>query len=900
MHRGRIPGVRFGEVRRVSGRPFEGGLPRFTREAGLRALGLDVTYERADGSRMWHTGSDRPVWDFLGGYGSTFLGHNHPALRQAAIAFLEAGGVVHGQASVRSVSDRLERALSDRLTRALGTPFEIVLSNTGSEAIEIAAKHAALALAKVHADVLGHPDRRSVARGARWTDGARAILREHAIDPAGDVSRSIVAHNRHQLAGPTIHIAVTRSYHGMTARALALTSDPESRFGPCDRERHVRFVDSRDAGDLARTLAECDVTLLRHCSRGERIDIEHVTVSRAAAFYLEPIQGEGGIYPIEPEVAMAWEAACRKHRVPLIVDEIQSGMGRTGTFLHCEQLGIRPSYVLLGKSLGGGLAKVSAVAIDRDRFLPGFTVQHGSTFAGDDWSSSIALAALDLLDADNALAHAAEKGATLLRALRGVAQRHPRVITDVRGRGLMLGIEWREQEFLHSNMLAQLQAHGWLGYALAGYLLRAHSVRVGPTVGRGNTIRIEPAYSVPREAVDALIAALDELCVVLERQDAAGILAPGLGLKTVRGAARRSVRRVLDPPAGRPHVGFIGHFIGPADIELWDGSLSRLRTEDRRTLLQRIQPIVEPVVAHRESIASINGQTTMLSFVGLAVSSERFHHALRTPDRRTLRDLVQRAVDLAVAQGCTVVGLGGYCSIITRNGKDVHADGIALTTGNGYAAGASIEAVRREARDAGIDWATARVAIVGATGNIGSVLAELIAPEVGAVTLVARDDRRAELERMAGQISLAAGPGSSVTSGSDIGLCRDANVIISATNDAGCVIRPCHVSGEPTVILDLAVPKDVHACVAAERPNAHIICGGVIQTPGNPGFTIPGVPLNPGEMYACMAETVLMGIEGHTADGSIGALTPDRVRATIAMAERHGFASVRATTASHY
>src|SRR5262249_47936446 len=158
---------------------------------------------------------------------------------------------------------------------------------------------------------------------------------------------------------------------------------------------------------------------------------------------------------------------------PLVADEIQCGLGRAGSFLYAEQLGVRPDYVLLGKSLGGGLVKVSAVAIACARFIPEFTLQHGSTFAGDGLSSHVATRALRLLDAEDVAAAAGEAGRRLLSRLRALAARHPRAIREVRGRGLMLGLEL-ETTFEGSSFLRYLAQTGWLGYAVAGFLLRGH------------------------------------------------------------------------------------------------------------------------------------------------------------------------------------------------------------------------------------------------------------------------------------------------------------------------------------------------------------------------------------------------------------------------------------------
>jgi predicted amino acid dehydrogenase len=514
----------------------------------------------------------------------------------------------------------------------------------------------------------------------------------------------------------------------------------------------------------------------------------------------------------------------------------------------------------------------------------------------------VAARALELLDEERALEQAAETGALLLSRLRALAARHPSVIEEVRGAGLMLGMEWRALEFEGSSALRDLRSYGWLGYALSGYLLRAHGIRVAPTLSSSLTLRLEPAYSVPPEAIERLMAALEELCRLLEQQDAAGLLAPcmALGAPREEREAPRPVRRAPLSGDSCPHVGFVGHLIDPSDLALWDESFARLDVRGRAAFLDRIGPIVEPVVTQQGRLTSIDGRQTVLTFIGLAVPSARFYAALRTPDRLVLRGLVQRGVDLAAELGCSVVGLGGYCSIVTRNGRELRPRGLGLTTGNGYTVAAGLDAMRATASELGIDWGRARAAVVGATGNIGSVLAELLAAEVGSLVLLGRESRLRDLEALAGRLRAALDADCPIEVGADLHLCRDAQLVVAASNQASCLLYPEHLGRGPVVINDLSVPSDVAPSVARERPEARVIRGGVVRVPLNPAWRVPGVPLPPGEMYACMAETVLMGLEGQRTHGSLGQLTPERVRAAQEMAARHGFSSVRTVHASSY
>jgi acetylornithine/succinyldiaminopimelate/putrescine aminotransferase/predicted amino acid dehydrogenase len=918
-----------------------GGPPQhtaLTRRQALEALGLDVTYERAEGCRLWYRDpEEHVVWDFLGGYGSLFYGHNHPALVDVAQQFLSERRVIHGQASIRVSSERLVERLSELLQASFGVDFDLLLANTGSEAVEVAARHAEEVFERRRARAAAHPHPPS-GSATEWTPSAVEILDRHGIPHGREALRHIAVHNRTTLGTPVIHLALERSYHGMTARSLSLTDDSNKHLGLHPTSRDVTFIEASDPDGVVKAIRDSAETLLRPRLQGGRLALAEVSWSPVASLFIEPIQGEGGIRPISDEVARAWRGACDAHGIPMIVDEIQCGLGRTGTLFYSEQLGVRPDYVLLGKSLGGGLAKLSAVAVQSSQFLPGFTLTHASTFAGDDFSSSIAARALELLEEDDALATAAVKGDDLMQQLQGLAHRYPDVISDVRGSGLMIGVEWCTQDFDRSNVLFVLQEYGWLGYALTSFLLHEHSIRIAPTLSAIGTTRIEPSYLVPQEAVDQLLTGLEDLCEVLRTQDSARLLTACMGAKARVSDRLTPIRRVVAEPGPHAHVGFVGHFIEPTDLVLWDSGLEGLEPAALDDFLERIYPLVEPVVVQRAHVSSANGEKVTVSFIGLAVTSDRFYRSLRTTERRALRALVQRGVDLAATEGCSVVGLGGYCSIITRNGKSLRTDGPAITTGNGYTVGAGLEAIRATAEEIGLELQNERIAVVGANGNLGAVLSELLAEDARSLVLIGRASRQDALEALAGRIlrglttraprssiarALALSPLSTLSEslaadeyfratrealgahcpievGSELGLCRDARVIVTASNESQPILFPEHVPNETVVVADFSVPPDVHPTVSLERPGARVIRGGVVRTPANPSWSLPGIPLAPGEMFACMTETVLMGLEDHTTHGSYGALTAARVHETMSMASRHGFSSIRTAMVSSY
>jgi len=209
---------------------------------------------------------------------------------------------------------------------------------------------------------------------------------------------------------------------------------------------------------------------------------------RTAAVLLEPIQGEGGVHVLSGELLAAARAACDAHGAALVFDEIQCGMGRTGTLWAYEQTGVLPDAITVAKALGGGLPIGALVTGARlaDVLAPG---DHGSTFAGGPVIAAAALAALELTDDEELLAAVREQG----QRLAGGLERLPHV-RSVRGRGLMLACE------------VEVSAPEVVGRALLEQRLVVNAT--GPA-----TVRLLPPLTIGAAEVDE---ALERLAAALE------------------------------------------------------------------------------------------------------------------------------------------------------------------------------------------------------------------------------------------------------------------------------------------------------------------------------------------------------------------------------------------------
>jgi ornithine--oxo-acid transaminase len=192
---------------------------------------------------------------------------------------------------------------------------------------------------------------------------------------------------------------------------------------------------------------------------GDATALEAAITPHTVAFMLEPIQGEGGvIVPPEGYLARA-RALCTRHNVLLVTDEIQTGLGRTGRLLAAEWEDVRADVVTLGKALSGGLYPVSVVLADEevmDVFTPG---DHGSTFGGSPLACAIAREALAVLIDEGLIDNARQQGEYLMQRLRQIDSPH---VKEVRGRGLLIGVELRPEAGHARRYCEALQAEGLL------------------------------------------------------------------------------------------------------------------------------------------------------------------------------------------------------------------------------------------------------------------------------------------------------------------------------------------------------------------------------------------------------------------------------------------------------
>ncbi len=288
----------------------------------------------------------------------------------------------------------------------------------------------------------------------------------------GCLKMAMLTTGRHHFVG------AIGAFHGKSLGSLGGTSKAMFRepFLPLQRWTHVPFG---DVDALRSVVASADFT-------GERV----------AAVVLEPIQGEGGINVAPPGYLPAAREICDRYGALLVLDEVQSGMGRSGKMFSCQWDGVVPDLMALGKGFGGGVMPIGAcVGTPKtwEKYIEN-PFLHTTTFGGNPVCCAAAIATINVLLEEDLPRQAHEKGEYLLPRLNALAGKYPKVMAGARGRGLMLGMEFASHD---------------LGYAVAKCLF-ARQILISGTYINAQVLRIEPPLPVGYPQLDRFLAALED------------------------------------------------------------------------------------------------------------------------------------------------------------------------------------------------------------------------------------------------------------------------------------------------------------------------------------------------------------------------------------------------------
>lgn len=326
---------------------------------------------------------------------------------------------------------------------------------------------------------------------------------------------------------------------------------------------------------------------------------------------------------------------------------------------------------------------------------------------------------------------------------------------------------------------------------------------------------------------------------------------------------------------------FIIHPIDPKrDVSRKFPLLGRLLTERQIDFFSTFFPPV-----YISEITGVISQATGKEIRGWFIACPYTPRRMMELRERTVYRKIIQTGRLAERLGAHILGLGAFTSVIGDAGLTIARSlDIPVTTGDSYTVAIAVEAVREAARVMEIPLRQATAAVVGATGSIGRVCADLLADDVAELILIGR--RQETLEALRDQLQ---GPGrAALRTSTRVNDIAQARLILTVTSAVHEVIYPEHLQ-PGSVVCDVARPRDVSAMVAAARNDILVIDGGMVDVPGPVDFHFNfGFP--PGKAYACMAETMTLALEGRFEDYTLGKdIARARVEEIAALAARHGF-----------
>jgi len=297
------------------------------------------------------------------------------------------------------------------------------------------------------------------------------------------------------------------------ALKLARISTGRQGFVSCDGSFHGKSFGALSVSGRKK-YREPFEPLLPGCRRvpfGDEIALaEALRGKDCAAFIVEPIQGEGGIVLPPDGYLKAAQTLCRETGTLLIVDEVQTGFGRTGRLFACEYEGVEPDILVVAKSLGGGVMPIGAYIAREEVWQRGYgsrdgATLHTSTFGGNTRACAAGLVAVDIIVRERLSQEADRKGKRFLERLRA-ATAQAKLVKEVRGRGLMVGVEFTEPK------VGKGLSREYLAALVAGLLFEDHHIITAYTLNNPNVIRFEPPLTITDEELDRVVAAMGSIC----------------------------------------------------------------------------------------------------------------------------------------------------------------------------------------------------------------------------------------------------------------------------------------------------------------------------------------------------------------------------------------------------
>ncbi|TKJ73224.1 MULTISPECIES: aminotransferase class III-fold pyridoxal phosphate-dependent enzyme [unclassified Pseudomonas] len=673
---------------------------------------------------------------------------------------------------------------------------------------------------------------------------------------------------------------------------------------------------------------------------------------RFSAFIVEPIQGEGGMTPAETNYLVEAQRLCRVYGTLLVLDEIQTGLGRSGAVFAAHRFGVEPDLILLSKALGGGIIPIGAMIIKRGVYSAEFDSKHSSTFANGGLACAVGLAVINSLMCEQSalLEHVRECEAIISQRLALLADKYTSFTYS--GLGLMYALHFSDPATQGNYIVSYAQKSDLMSLLICGYLVHVKGIFCMPLLNdaeRGS-IRFQPALTISKSELKRFLGAFEEVCEILQNKrydKLMGFLVgyvPAASDAPVKGNAKKKPRpRPLSPqPVKGDHVqfAFLLHSTSAEDIcRGLPEAVIEYFTEAQKLALAHWffsfgQIENSPEVVFEFSMASPHGRVVNGAMIYSPISPQAMLKLSRADKADLLKKYLQKAQDV----GAVVVGLGAYTSVISKGGLDIADAPFRLTTGNSLTAISSCNLIREVFGPSAL---RKRLMIFGARGSVGRVALMDLCQFFGKIDIVGSmsstvEEQYINLRGALIEVLLRVECLSDESAaGKFWGVCRNLDLeqallhcpaeqvpvlmqsIMDAGTASGVQFFEVHIGLEHTVIaqdidcvysatsegkpfiaadvfpktckiFDVARPFDV----LREGGAREVYEGGLVTLPDAQAMLSDCniIGCEPGVSLACLSETILLSMENVSSSYSIGKeIAYDEAKEVGELAARHGF-----------
>ena len=726
-------------------------------------------------------------------------------------------------------------------------------------------------------------------------------------------------------------LSTFNSFHGKTYSALSATGSTKYSNELIVDDKNYDKIEFNNIPDLESYLSTQDY----------------------AAFIVEPIQGEGGMIQASSEYLKSVQALCQKYGTLFIADEIQTGIGRTGTMFASQGYEIEPDLILVSKALGGGMYPIGAVIAKKSAYSKRFDKMHSSTFANGGLAAHIANQTIHYLESEtNILNKVKAKGEYLHDEFTKLQSEFGEYFSFT-GTGLMYALRFRDEITKDNYIINYIQRQGVMSLMIAGYLLHEKKFLTMPFLGDGCAIRFEPPLTIENEQIKSFVAAIRDVCKIIQRARYDLLLGYIVGYqRSADDINRISYQKphgnyligLHKPPKPRKRFAFLMHTTSRPDLVR--GLPLALRKEFNYEQQNRFSDWMmefgkldfSPVTAINVQMTSQQGVTVDGILIYSPISPENMMKL--TCDEK--RELLDDYLKVATEEKIDVIGLGAFTSVISRAGTNIVNNRFKFTTGNSFTALSTAESIK----DCfGETINQKELTVIGARGSVGRLAAMELTRYFKRINLVGspRSGLKPLWENCASMIveliesGVKGLPGSAFNSirkiifqsgytehyivqqlkasGIEqfqalIEIAEEQNIpfpfefsveindfvdrtdcVFSATSEGKPFIQ-ADILKAGTVIFDTARPFDF---IPSENNKTYVFEGGLISQPEATVFgdcNMIGTP--PGVNLACLSETIALTMEDVNRSYSIGKqISYQEAKTVFEIATRHGFKHFR-------